>query len=157
CVRDYLAQIDSLFQETGLTIEKFVSSRISIAKQDSALKDASKRKRAFLPNSGISSPTPTLILIEALAELTAHLQSSPTSARTLRSPERGIFVLERDTDSSDTRELFRLIQEAAEAGYLKLVDETASYVRCRVHCSLAAEFEFSYRGAYYDVPLEVKD
>ena len=46
---------------------------------------------------------------------------------------------------------------ATEAGFLKIIDKTDSSLNFRVHTSLAPEFGFSYRGAYYAVTVQVSE
>jgi hypothetical protein len=49
------------------------------------------------------------------------------------------------------------LREANEAGFLRIVESDSSEWKFRVHCSLAAAFGFSYRGAYYALKLRPDD
>ena len=152
CVRDYLALMNEIFMEFGKPLEEFLTSSVPPLTQDRALKAASTKKRDFLPQSGISSPREAAALVDGVAELTAKLQAMFDSPAALKSSERGLFVVPRDV-LGDAADLARLIAEAAEAGYLKIVLEGRRHRVFRIHCSLAAAYGFSHRGAYYRVRI----
>ena len=63
----------------------------------------------------------------------------------------------QNLESNESDELLLLIKEANEAGYLKILKTDGSKCFFRVHCSLAAAYGFSYRGAYYISRLSFKD
>jgi len=157
CIRDYLAQLNEIFLGAEMPIEEFVSRQVADLLQDRALKLASRKKRDFLPESGVSAPREAAALVDAFASLTAQLQGSVDARVALRSSERGIFVLEVMPVSPDEQRILRILTEAAEAGFLKLLRTGASQWKFRVHCSLAAAYSFSYRGAYYPVPLAMDE
>ncbi|MGA8026638.1 MAG: hypothetical protein WB992_05790 [Bryobacteraceae bacterium] len=157
CVRDYLNQMNEIFVDFGAPLQEFLRSIIPQNKQDRALKAAATKKRDFLPQSGISSPREAAALVDGLAALTARLQATPESDTALRSSERGIFTLYLDSLPQDAKWLVRLISETAEAGYFKILSEEGKQIEFRVHCSLAAAYGFSYRGAYYKVGLAYRD
>jgi hypothetical protein len=160
CIRDYLNQVDSLFQEVRKPVADFCNTRISIDQQNSALSAASGRKKDAIPRSEVGSPAETLRLIDALGRLTGRLQTTTSQHRSLRSSELGIFVLDKAPlvqEEEESRDALRLIVEAAEAGFLKIVGQKNGSLRFRVHCSLAAAYEFSYRGAYYNCPIRMHD
>jgi hypothetical protein len=50
-----------------------------------------------------------------------------------------------------------LITDASDAGFLKVVKQERAEWQFRVHCSLAAAYGFSYRGAYYPVEIRGRD
>lgn len=153
CVRDYLAQMNEVFLDFGRPLAEFLTSVVPLISQDRALKEASYKKRDFLPQSGISSPREAEALVDGLASLTAKLQSATDSPATLRSSERGVFNLTRSSIPDDAAWVMRLITEAAEAGYLKVLSDEEKHLTFRVHCSLAAAYGSSYRGAYYKVNI----
>jgi Cdc6-like AAA superfamily ATPase len=157
CVRDYLAQMDEIFKEAAVDIESFVTRQVGWAIQNKALHQASRQKREYLPRSGVGAPSRTLQLIDSLGQLTALLQSSPDRERALRSSERGIFILEIPHQSAQIEALLKLILDASEAGFLRIREQSASKLIFRVHCSLAAVYGFSYRGAYYNSALSIQD
>jgi hypothetical protein len=84
------------------------------------------------------------------------MQTGPTVALALQSTERGVFFLKLPLDNS-LQSVVRVIQEAGEAGFLKLLEAQEGEMRFRVHRSLAAYFGFSYRGSYYPVQLRGPD
>ena len=97
-------------------------------------------------------------IVAGLATLTAAVQSSGKENSNYRSPERGLFVFEVSSKStSEELWLIDLIREAAGAGFLILKESGPKRWCFRVHNSLAPFYHFSYRGAYYETPLETKD
>jgi hypothetical protein len=118
------------------------------------LREASEAKSAAVAKAGVTAPDDTGALIDALATITARLQSESADNRHLRSTERGIFTLPlQPTLTPEQEDLLRVIGEAAEAGFFRIVERARHQIRFRIHASLAAKYEFSYRGAYYDFPL----
>ena len=102
-------------------------------------------------------PIETQRLIEALGKLTNRLQTTIKDEKSLRSPERGQFLLSSDLLPEGPSETVQLITEAAEAGFLKLKVIDERMMQFRLHCSLAAYFGISYRGAYYPCPIKSDD
>jgi hypothetical protein len=94
--------------------------------------------------------------VDGLGELTAELQSRCKSTTALKSSERGVFTLALSSVPNEAHQLIRLIAEVAEAGYIKILTYEKS-LEFRMHCSLAARYGFSYRGAYYKVNLQYRD
>lgn len=171
CVRDFLWQMDELWEELGVDIERFVKQRISEERQDRALKRASEQKMARIAGLVLTEPRRAERLVDGLATLTAGLQRplkefAESGAAHLRSPEPGYWVLpdiegrstpfsERDQD--DLPGIYRLVRDAAEAGYLRMESKPNARWRFRVHTSLAPHYGFSYRGAQYEVKLGTED
>jgi hypothetical protein len=155
CLRDFLWQMDEVYRRSAASIIEFCSTMVSVDIQDAGLKAAAKKKRDYVELAGIAAPTETLRLIQALGLLTARLQSTTVGERGLRSTERGIFRVDV-SNAPKTNPTLMVVTEAAEAGFLKVVEHTPQF-RFRVHCSLAATYGFSYRGAYYDTPLRLSD
>jgi hypothetical protein len=91
-------------------------------------------------------------VIDAVGEITARVQRQSDAA--LRVPERGIFSVRFALQPSEEEDdLRRVLREGAEAGYLHIYEDEPSGFSFRLHCSLAAAYGSSYRGAYY--PLSV--
>jgi hypothetical protein len=157
CIRDYLSQLDSLFQILKTTSADFANMRASLNDQDTALTEASNRKKETIPKSEIGSPIETLRLIDSLGQLTARLQTATKDMKSLRSPERGLFVLACDNSSTELLQAVRLITDAADAGFLKMFVSEDRTIKFRIHCSLAAAYGMSYRGAYYQCILKQGD
>jgi hypothetical protein len=156
CIRDFLAQMHEIFVGKDTSIEGYLGSSVSIEVQNKALRKASKQKREFILASEVSSPRETLWLVDALGQLTARLQGGPESRRALRSSERGIFAL-KTSGWVANESVTRVIREAAEAGFLKIIKSSEEELQFRVHSSLAAAFDFSYRGSYYPVSIKAAD
>lgn len=157
CVRDYLNQLNSIFESAGVPLAEFGAERVSFKKQSVALISASNRKNETIPKSEIGSPVETLRLIDSLGRLTAHLQTSLKDMKSLKVPEQGLFVLEVDSDSPEMADVTRLITDAADAGFLKMRKLDNRTIKFRLHCSLAANYGLSYRGAYYECILRPGD
>jgi hypothetical protein len=148
CVRDYLWQMESIFALFGRSIEDFVAASINADTQDRALTQAADLKMTLFRERVISAPAEANQLVDGLARVTAQIQSTGRNFEQIRTPERGIFTY-RISGGSDGR-FPRLIRDAAEAGFLRLLDDSdTDELRFRVHASLAPRYGFSYRGAYY--------
>jgi hypothetical protein len=157
CIRDYLSMLDSVFQSIDVPASEFAERRVSANEQDNAIRAVSKRKNETIPKSEVGSPVETLRLIDSLGELTARLQTATRDMKGLKSPERGLFVLAGDDSIVRTSDAMRLISEAADAGFLKMLVAEDRTVKFRIHGSLAAAYGLSYRGAYYENVLKQSD
>jgi Cdc6-like AAA superfamily ATPase len=157
CIRDYLNQMDAIYQEAAMGTQDFCSSRIPSDVQDAALFEASKRKKDAIRAADVGSPIETLRLIDALGQLTKLLQTNTRNGKSLRLSEMGLFSLDLTSRTEDLEEALRLVIDASEAGFLKIRKATEEALQFRVHCSLAAAYGFSYRGAYYSCPLRLRD
>lgn len=160
CIRDYLNQMDAIFEEANMSVSDFCEAHIDSNKQDAALRAASNRKKDAIPKSEVGSPLETLRLIDALGRLTARVQTLQTTTarnRALITSELGLFVIDVSQQSTELYDTMRLVIEASEAGFLKIRKLTNKIMEFRVHCSLAAAYGFSYRGAYYPCPLKLRD
>lgn len=152
CVRDFLWQMESVFQASALSLDEFLEAKIDEELQNRGLRTASQMKMTLFRERVISSPTEANQFVEGLARITALIQSTGRNYEQLRTPERGIFSynLSKSIDPRITSEHTRLIRDASETGLLRLVDDSdPEELRFRVHASLAPEYDFSYRGAYY--------
>jgi hypothetical protein len=157
CVRDYLSQMHEVFVTSAVPLETFLKKRLSVDKQDVSLRGASLQKKGSLPISGLSAPQQAELLVDGLAQLTERLQTDNRRGRALGSPERGVFRLSVNGTHPQLKEALRLIREAAEAGFLKILERSEDQWKFRVHCSLAAAYSFSYRGAYYPTSITLQD
>jgi hypothetical protein len=153
CVRDFLAQMNQLFVGCALPLSKFLGKRIGVEAQNAALKRASVMKKRNVFTSGVSSPLETDAVIDSLGTLTAKLQTMIFRNRGLRLSECGLFVLDAGPSATSSAQMLRLLKEAAEAGYFKVMEATEDTFKFRMHCSLAAAYGFSYRGAQYPASL----
>jgi len=75
------------------------------------------------------------------------LQSDYKDRSALTSYEKGLFVLQWD-DTERSAALKRYINDGVESGFLHMQEESEKECVFRLHCSLAANYKFSYRGAY---------
>jgi hypothetical protein len=159
CIRDFLNNLEYIFRESGFTLAQFLSStRVKSTTQSSGLLAASKAKVKSLPTYGVNHPSSTAKLVNGLGQVTQLLQSqSSDGIRHLRSTERGIFQLTTSQNTEDTKRAVLLIVDAAEAGFLKIIQNDELMISFRVHTSLAPAFGFSYRGAYYRVSVLTAD
>lgn len=154
CVRDFLGQLDEIFESANMPLADFLGQRIDDRVQDRAVKAASRKKYQSLPLFGVNSPAETRALVDGLSKLTALLQSQSLSNRHLRSSERGLFVVAfGDPPQATAQHLLQSLREAAEAGFLRLLSTSSNPLTFRVHTSLAPMYGFSYRGAYYETGL----
>ena len=158
CVRDFLSQLDHLFRESGLDLRSFLNAELSWEIQANAIRAASYEKRDSIPESGVLAPVETGRLIKGLATITAAIQVASDDGRHLRSTERGLFRLAAtEGRAGDVENALTLIRDAADAGFLRLYKQGDDIKHFRVHASLAPAYGFSYRGAYYEVRIDLVD
>lgn len=160
CVRDYLSQMHHIFEKAGLSVEAFLSRGVSWRQQDAAIRKASEEKRdSISTGEELSNPERVRRLTIALAELTAILQQGESNKTNhLRSSERGVFHFGEPISSTGSDEvIYKILKDAADAGFLRLKQDGKKIVTFKVHASMAPAFGFSYRGAYYSAPLRKQD
>ena len=159
CIRDYLNNLEYIFRESKMTLLQFLNSgKIKPSIQNAGLLASSKAKVKSLPTHGVNHPSCTAKLVSGLGRVTHMLQSgSKDGVRHLKTTERGVFQLSTTSNGVQTSRAVELIVDAAEAGFLKIMDSDEAAIRFRVHTSLAPAFGFSYRGAYYPVIIQVQD
>ena len=155
CVRDFLSQVEEVFRQKDVSLAVFLVRTVSRANQDIALKRASRNKKESLPKSGVRAPNETGRIVDALARITAIVQSHGRGNGHLRSSERGLFEVQCEAPTE--QQTLDYLLEAAEAGFLKFIVTEGSMRKFRVHTSLAAAYGFSYRGAYYTTRLTLSE
>lgn len=152
CVRDYLWQMESIFSLVDKPLHDFLDAEVGAEVQDVALRSAAGLKMTLFRERVLSTPAEANQFVDGLARITALIQSTGRNAEQIRTPERGIFVyqLRPGGDAQGFPNFERLIRDASEAGFLKLMDDSEKdELKFRVHASLAPHYGFSYRGAYY--------
>ncbi len=158
CIRDYLNFLHEIFVESKLPVRGFIEQTPSLKVQDAAIKRASLNKRNSLRESGVLSPTEAGRIIDALAEITRIVQTTGPGKAPLEATERGLFTVDFSEGERKTyAELLALIRDAAEAGFLVVIQEGSSSKKFRVHTSLSAAYGFSYRGAYYNTLISLRE
>lgn len=155
-VRDFIWQMHEIFVEVDKDVTSFFGSHPNVEQQTQALRAAAKKKSNRAEALLAVAPRSATLLIHGLGRLTARLQSEDSRLRNLKSNERGIFRV-RLWKGEPRSDLFeRIVSDAHDVGYLRLIDRTHDRIRFRVNASLAAYYGFSYRGAYYDTPLDME-
>ena len=157
CTRDFLVQLDAIHADSKKPLAEFVRGRIPYAQQYASIHAAS-RSKCDAVKSGMRYPAETFRLIDGMARVTAAIQSGSADLRHLRSSERGVFTLDYRKDRPEnTSDLVRLIVDAAQAGFFRIRPTDNDTLQFRLHTSLAAFYQFSFRGAYYPTPIEWND
>ncbi len=157
CIRDYLAQMFQIFETQGVSLERFLKSEIDWQTQSDAIHVASEEKRKSIrTGEEVSNPERVRRLTVAFGELTGLLQRGDQSNNIhLRSSERGWYHFGNAiVDSGQDHELFTILKDACEAGFLRLKREGSQILTFRVHASIAPSYGYSYRGAYYPVSIQ---
>lgn len=156
CIRDFLHQLDLIYSCSDWDLHKFLTVQVPVDVQNRAIKIASHEKYQSIPKSGVSEPSTVGTMIDGLARLTAVIQRQSFNLTHLRTPEKGIFLIanEKKLSAEYDESIFKIIKDAAEAGFLRIIHQDKSELRFRVHTSLAAKYGFSYRGAYHTISLE---
>ena len=145
--------MDELFSISDTDLTSFLGKRIPFALQHRALLEASTKKAGGIEEWLVVAPDSGRRVVEGLARLTAELQELRARDNPLDA-EPGLFELVGD--GAVASQAFEFIRDAAEAGYLKLIDEPPNE-KVRIHLSLAAHFEASYRGGYRSNRLTAED
>jgi hypothetical protein len=157
-IRDFLSFIHEIHEESGVSAGELSTATVTPEKQHVAISRASKSKQANIKASGVAAPTPTSRLIEALGAITRVVQTEGPGNRHLMATERGLFRVEiSEVERGKYQDILSVIREAADAGYLHFSKADGRTWKFRVHTSLAAAFEFSYRGAYYETPISLRE
>jgi hypothetical protein len=152
CIRDYLLQMDELFVLRDQALPEFIASiGIHWSEQDVAFKRASRKKRKNIVRRVEATPEEVERVVDGLALVTERLQ------RDIVPPEPGCFVLQLKEGGEALEIELEILKEANRTGYLRILEEDNERIEWRVHTSLAPAYGFSYRGAYYPVPLTVAD
>jgi len=158
CIRDLLSQVEEVLHETGQSLAEFLAVQVPLSKQDAAFKRASEKKKESLPKSGVRAPVETGRIVDALARITAIVQSRGRGNQHLLSSERGLFEVQcQPTGRDDSEVVLGWLMDAAEAGFLKFIVPDGNKRAFRVHTSLAPAYGFSYRGAYYRSRVTLSD
>ena len=150
-IRDYIWQLDEIFKEANLPLEEFINAKISVEQQDKGIKRASLKKLHSIESSEVKTRDPVEKLVIGLGNITEIIQTKSADISHLRSSERGIFGVLKESCDGETIDL---IQQSSDAGFIKILESNDATLRFRVHNSLSAEFGFSYRGAYYDTNIK---
>jgi len=159
CIRDYLRIMHEIYLIAETTAEDFIKKTIDPAKQNEAIRKASEIKYSGVGYEPEYRLSEIGRLIDSLGRITADIQSSYKDLSSLKNPERGIFEidlnqLKSDKDEQELREIIRL---AIGSHCIKItknsIDEDKIYFR--LHKLFAPKFNFSYRGAYYVVSLDI--
>lgn len=156
CVRDYLAQMHKIFEKRGQPLPSFLRSVVPWRIQSEAIHDASAEKRQSIrTGEEVSSPERVRRIAFMFGELTGLLQRGDAISEThIRSPERGLFHFGSSVSARGRdEELYGILKDASEAGFLRLKREGEQILGFKVHASMAPAFGFSYRGAYYPVAI----
>jgi hypothetical protein len=181
CIRDYLEIMAEIYEiatrDSADRVRSFVSLRgLSWKLQRRAIQAASVAKFEGIRESAPVHWREVSKMIECLGRLTSLLQSDHRSIESLRTPERGIFVFDlskivghTDDDRKSAHDaLLEILLRCEGDGFLRRpvgrrLDRRAesasliSMVEYRLHRRFAANFRFSFRGAYEYVELPVED
>lgn len=156
CIREFLSQIHEIYVGNTGGLREFLAEPVPFDAQYQALRTASLKKSDSMPNSGAVLPVESGRVVRGLARITARLQCDSQGNQHLNAPERGRFVMHL-TDAQKKRyaQTLAVIEDAADAGFLKVLDKQKDVWTFQVHASLAPAYGFSYRGAYSETRISV--
>ncbi len=158
CIRDYLRQMHEIYIQARRDASTFLAGRIPATVQDRALRNASDDRRRGVADIAVVHPSQVMLLIDSLGDITAAIQSAHTDESALKSSERGVFAVRMDSVSGTGKreELARVLTEARDCHYIKVTREADLPDKWvfRLHRLFAPHYGFSYRGAFYVVPIE---
>lgn len=160
CIRDFLRQMHYIYLEEGDTPTKFMQNNIHPNKQDSAIHKASEKKFSGISNELTYNSSEVMRLINALGVITSKIQSAFNDPLALKNTERGRFEIDfSQMKQTNAKELQKILGLARDSLYIKTIGDFYSYkdnkkILFRLHRLFAPKFEFSYRGAYYNVSIK---
>lgn len=157
CIRDYFRLMNEFFLAEGLPIEEFIKVTISATKQDVAIRKVSEDRYKSIDSEVPYRTSEIRNMVDALGKITSELQSRYDDPSSLRSTERGRFEINTAHLKPYTkRDLEEIIQLAIECHFIKLLHENVEDNKLifRLHRIFAPKYNFSYRGAFYNVPLD---
>lgn len=176
-IYDAFAGVRNGARSDRANLERFVGSteKISAAVQTEGLYRASESYFEGISNRSDLDSDVVARFVEGLGHFTSILQSSPSDSTVLGRAERGIFYTDLSVAKSegararDVATIASLLRQAELAGYIRLVEmpratgptidrrEPDSVRAFRLHRRFAPYFQFSYRGAYEAVALDVDE
>lgn len=160
CIRDFLRIMHEIYLIEGVTAEEFIKKSIDPIKQNDAIRNASEKKYSGVGYEPEYRLSEIGRLVDSLGRITADIQSSYNDLSSLKNPERGIFELDLTQlkSTEDRQELLEIVRLAIGSHcikiYKKSIDDTQ--ISFRLHKLFAPKFNFSYRGAYYNVSLNIE-
>lgn len=163
CIRDFLRQMHYIYLEQGDKPEKFIKSKMPPNKQDIAIRKASEKKFEGISNELTYNSSEVMRLINALGIITSKIQSAYNDPSALKNTERGRFYIDfTQMKQTNKKELQKILSLARDSLYIKAINDYYSYkdnktILFRLHTLFAPKFEFSYRGAYYNVLIKGDD
>lgn len=159
CIRDFLRQMHYIYLEVKDEPRKFMQSNIHPNKQDRAIHNASEKKFSGISNELTYNSSEVMRLIEALGVVTSKIQSAYNDPLALKNTERGKFEIDfSQMKPTNAKELQKILGLARDSLYIKIISDFYNYknnkkILFRLHKLFAPRFEFSYRGAYYNVSI----
>jgi hypothetical protein len=157
CIRDYFRFMNEIFLAEGVPLKEFIVRTISLTKQKDAIRKVSEDRYLSIDSEIPYRTSEIKNMVDALGIITSEIQSRYDDPSSLRSTEKGRFEINFAHLRADTkRDLIEIIQLAIECHFIKLVDEIIGDNRLifRLHRIFSAKYNYSYRGAFYNVPLD---
>lgn len=157
CIRDFLKQMHEIYIAENATPDRFVERQINVKRQNEAIKKASESRYDLISNETTHHVSEVRRLVNYLGKITANIQSAYKDPSTLKSVEKGRFLIEYSSmKDGDIQKLKEFLDIAKDSHYIKdLSDEKNELFR--LHKLFAPKFGFSYRGAYSNVSLKGND
>ena len=158
CIRDFLRQMHEIYIAENTLPEKFIKQPVNIKKQIEAIRIASETRY-----TGISHYTPYYVsevqnLVDSLGQITSKIQSAYKDPSSLKTIERGKFVvdLSKITSEINKDQLKKILNIAEDSHYIKIYEDESDdkIIKFRLHRLFAPKFGFSYRGAYSNVSMQ---
>jgi hypothetical protein len=158
-IRDFLLLMHEIYMEENISADKFAGKRINPSKQHKAIFKASGVRYERIGKEAEARTREITRLVNSLGKVTAEIQSAYSDPASLGAVERGIFDIDLSGLSMDERDdLKEIIKLASDCHSIKIVDRSIGRsidrISIRLHKLLAPKFVFSYRGAYYNVPIK---
>lgn len=161
CIRHFLKQMNEIYLNESKQPEIFIKSHVSIANQNAALTRASDLLYKGIGELGGRYPTEVTNLIEAVARLTAMLQTQYKNLSGLTTPERGIFEVDLSKIESikEREELAEIFLIARDNLFINVIGSTeddisTKKIEFRIVSLFAPKFGFSYREPLYTVKID---
>jgi len=154
-IRDFLLLMHEIYMNEKISADRFAAKQINPSKQHKAICRASEIRYERIGKEAEARTREITRLVNSLGEITSEIQSAYNDPASLRAVERGIFDIDFSNLSMDKRDdLKEIIKLSSDCHCIKIIDRSSDKISIRLHKLFAPKFVFSYRGAYYNVPIQ---
>lgn len=154
-IRDFLLLMHEIYITENTSADKFARKRVNPSRQHKAIRNASEVRYERVGKEAEARTKEITTLVYSLGKITAEIQSAYNDSASLNTAERGIFDIDLSGLIKEERDdLKEILELAGDSHCIKILARSNKKILIRLHKLFAPKFGFSYRGAYYGVPLK---